>query len=65
MVKKILDPRENKNLPGGESNPGLSRDRRGYSPLYYRGLRSKCVEAEIYTLLIAYDHTTLNTPVLV
>ena len=24
-------------LPGGESNPGLSRDRRGYSPLYYRG----------------------------
>ena len=36
--KKILDPRENKNLPGGESNPGLSRDRRGYSPLYYRGL---------------------------
>ena len=25
------------NLPGGESNPGLPRDRRGYSPLYYRG----------------------------
>ena len=25
-------------LPGGESNPGLPRDRRGYSPLYYRGL---------------------------
>ena len=24
-------------LPGGESNPGLSRDRRGYLPLYYRG----------------------------
>ena len=24
-------------LPGGESNPGLPRDRRGYSPLYYRG----------------------------
>ena len=21
-------------LPGGESNPGLPRDRRGYSPLY-------------------------------
>ena len=26
-------------LPGGESNPGLLRDRRGYSPLYYRGNR--------------------------
>ena len=24
-------------LPGGEWNPGLPRDRRGYSPLYYRG----------------------------
>ena len=26
-----------KNLPDGELNPGLPRDRRGYSPLYYRG----------------------------
>ncbi len=25
-------------LPDGELNPGLPRDRRGYSPLYYRGL---------------------------
>ena len=24
-------------LPGGELNPGLPRDRRGYWPLYYRG----------------------------
>ena len=24
-------------LPGGELNPGLPRDRRGYSPLYYLG----------------------------
>ena len=24
-------------LPGGELNPGVPRDRRGYSPLYYRG----------------------------
>ncbi len=24
-------------LPGGELNAGLPRDRRGYSPLYYRG----------------------------
>jgi hypothetical protein len=27
-----------KNLPDGELNPGLPRDRRGYSPLYYLGL---------------------------
>ena len=27
-----------KNLPDGELNPGLPRDRRGYLPLYYRGL---------------------------
>ena len=26
-----------KTLPDGELNPGLPRDRRGYSPLYYRG----------------------------
>ena len=25
-------------LPGRELNPGLPRDRRGYSPLYYQGL---------------------------
>ena len=31
-------------LPGGESNPGLPRDRRGYSPLYYRGLNIKSCE---------------------
>ena len=30
-----------KNLPGGEPNPGLPRDRRGYSPLHYRGI--ECV----------------------
>ncbi len=28
-------------LPDGESNPGLPRDRRGYWPLYYRGLDVK------------------------
>ena len=31
LVKNVSD------LPGGESNPGLPRDRRGYLPLYYRG----------------------------
>ena len=30
-------------LPDGELNPGLPRDRRGYSPLYYRGLVNTCI----------------------
>ena len=34
-----------KNLLGGESNPGLPRDRRGYSPLYYRG--TGCIKVRI------------------
>ena len=34
-----------KNLLGGESNPGLPRDRRGYSPLYYRG--TGCIRLRI------------------
>ena len=34
--RKLWTEKENI-LPGGESNPGLPRDRRGYSPLYYRG----------------------------
>ena len=37
-------------LPDRESNPGLPRDRRGYSPLYYRGL----VSYEIYVNLTLY-----------
>ena len=32
-------------LPGGESNPGLPRDRRRYSPLYYRG---SCHESKYF-----------------
>ena len=35
--RKINLLRDKKCLPGGESNPGLPRDRRRYSPLYYRG----------------------------
>ena len=31
-----------KKLPDGELNPGLPRDRRGYWPLYYRGLDEYC-----------------------
>ena len=34
-----------KNLLGGESNPGLPRDRRGYSPLYYRGIG--CIQLKL------------------
>ena len=30
--------KKKRKLLGGESNPGLPRDRRGYSPLYYQGL---------------------------
>ena len=33
-------------LPGGESNPGLPRDRRGYSPLYYRGMDVACTTGD-------------------
>ena len=36
----ISNNEKNENLPVRESNPGLPRDRRGYSPLYYRGLRN-------------------------
>ena len=35
-------------LPGRELNPGLACDRRGYSPLYYRG--------SVYLLLKALFH---------
>ena len=33
----VLVEEDDYQLPGGESNPGLPRDRRGYLPLYYRG----------------------------
>ena len=32
-----IEKNNKKDLPDGELNPGLPRDRRGYSPLYYRG----------------------------
>ena len=44
-----------KNLPGGESNPGLPRDRRGYLPLYYRGLVEIVVRCEQN---IVFEHKT-------
>ena len=34
-------------LRDGESNPGLPRDRRGYSPLYYRG-DDKLLKCRLY-----------------
>ena len=46
-------------LPGGESNPGLPRDRRGYSPLYYRGPSLSNAENLIY-LLNNSRHTVHN-----
>ena len=39
LVLRRINQKIQKSLPGGESNPGLSRDRQGYSPLYYRGLK--------------------------
>ena len=44
MKKKLI-------LPGGESNPGLPRDRRGYLPLYYRGLLVSVVTQEPTSLI--------------
>ena len=34
-------------LPDRESNPGLPRDRRGYSPLYYRGLNAASISHHV------------------
>ena len=48
---------ENKlKFPRRESNPGLPRDRRGYSPLYYRGL-SMLNRLWVYKIL--YDSEVL------
>ena len=50
-------------LPHGESNPGLPRDRRRYSPLYHRGTYVKCSldfnDTKSYQLQIMYKD--LNT----
>ena len=37
LQKKCTSTKTKRDLPDGESNPGLPRDRRGYSPLYYQG----------------------------
>ena len=44
LVQKIYNKQNI--LPGGESNPGLPHDRRGYSPLYYRGICYLCSRLE-------------------
>ena len=43
-VARYTEESKIKILPGGESNPGLPRDRRGYLPLYYRGIRQEASE---------------------
>ncbi len=49
-------------LPDGELNPGLPRDRRGYSPLYYRGLdvkrvwKQKYKKTALYINMIYWSH---------
>ena len=45
-------------LPGGELNPGLPRDRRGYWPLYYRG------EPDIKVKIITYIFKKMFAPLL-
>ena len=44
-------------LPGGESNPGLPRDRRRYSPLYYRGSQhvGQTERSDCYTLQLLIE----------
>ena len=44
-------------LPGGESNPGLPRDRRRYSPLYYRGSQhvGQAERSHCYTLQLLIE----------
>ena len=53
-MKMIVKNKVIKNLPDGELNPGLPRDRRGYSPLYYRGLYTFILYFE--TIIIDCSH---------
>ena len=50
---------QNVYLPDGELNPGLPRDRRGYWPLYYRGL-----DVDVATSLDFEEHAALCVHVL-
>ena len=49
-----------KMLRDGESNPGLPRDRRGYSPLYYRGVYLNALDFAISTFLITLWYLILK-----
>ncbi|VDO25566.1 unnamed protein product [Haemonchus placei] len=44
-VTRCVTLEKAKLLPGRELNPGLACDRRGYSPLYYRGHKTGATEA--------------------
>ena len=49
-------------LPGRESNPGRPRDRREYSPLYYRGLTIDiCCSTATWQMLLFSVVTHFNT----
>ena len=43
-------------LRDGESNPGLPRDRRGYSPLYYRGVIITCMYLDLTMDIFFFSH---------
>ena len=57
---------EKSKLPDGESNPGLPRDRRGYSPLYYQGFAASKLNVMHFIFVLrerplccqAYKHMT-------
>ena len=50
--KKWLSKKKGTRLPNGESNPGLPRDRRGYSPLYYRGCHTIKIVRRVNNMLL-------------
>ena len=55
-IKRKCKTLFNKNLPDGELNPGLPRDRRGYLPLYYRGY------VRAWTIFVANNQLLFHTP---
>ena len=47
-IARYTEESKIKILPGGDSNPGLPRDRRGYLPLYYLGTRQEASFATFF-----------------
>ena len=47
-------------LPGGELNPGLPRDRRGYWPLYYRGITWETLKMSVNLFELRHGMSTVK-----